>query len=221
MLTVATVLRTGPEYRPYHVQTLRDGVAKYLTIPFRFVCLTDYPFHQIGAGMELIPLKHGWPGWWSKIELFAKGVLEGPVLYLDLDTIPCGSLDEIALGHRFTMLQNFWRADRVGSGVMAWRIDMSQIYEAFKLAPQFHMAEFNDANKWGDQAFILKHAPMDPERFQTKFPDRIVSYKMHCRPGMDPKNPTPGETRVPEGASLICFHGQPRPWTTPLWKAFL
>lgn len=118
-----------------------------------------------------------------------------------------GSLDAIVLGHRFTVLQNFWadayrEPGRIGSGLMAWDCDLSGIYESFRHDADRYLAEYKTKAKWGDQGFIKDHAPVEPERWQTKCPGRIVSFKKHVRPSRG----------VPAGASVVCFHGQPRPW---------
>ncbi len=41
-----------------------------LKLHHRFVCLSD-----VDVPCERIFLKHGWPGWWSKVELFSEVVL--------------------------------------------------------------------------------------------------------------------------------------------------
>jgi len=216
LLTILCVLRSGGDYKKSHVEHLWRGLSENLSIPFRFLCLTDL------AGVaddkfSIVPLRHNWPGWWSKIELFRKD-WGGPAVYFDLDTIPCGALDDLTVGHRFTMLQNFWRPDRVGSGMMAWDCDLSAIYQKFALSPEPFMRDFSTSARWGDQAFILENTPIKPELWQKKFPGRVVSYKLHCRLGVDPHSPEPGSTiRIPNGASIICYHGLPRPWMTPLW----
>lgn len=201
MLTVACVLKSGGDYKPSHVAALRDGVARNLQPSHRFVCLTD-----MKVECEALPLD-GWPGWFSKISLFKAGQFEGPVLYFDLDTIIVGSLDPVALGHKFTVLENFWRPDRIGSGMMAWDCDLSRIYTDFLGNPARFMDQYRTPDKWGDQAFIKDHTPVEPERWQKKFPGKVVSYKMHVR----------DTGRVPEGAAVCCYHGRPRPWETSLW----
>jgi hypothetical protein len=205
MLTFACVLRSGGDYTPAHVAHLRDSVARHLKMPHRFVCLSD-----VDVPCERIALIHNWSGWWSKIELFRPCIFEGPVMFADLDTIAVGSMDDLALGHRFTVLSNFWSADRIGSGLMAWNMDASSIYHAFLRGPERFMREYRTTEKWGDQGFIFAHAPTAFDRWQRKFPGRIVSWKMHCK-----------NERVPGTASIVCFHGKPRPWTTPLWTSSL
>lgn len=211
MLTVACVLRSGGEFKPSHVAHLRDGVARNLRMAHRFVCLTD-----MSVDCEMVPLRNNWPKWWPKLELFHPD-MPRPVLYFDLDTLTVGELNSIALGHRFTVLENFWAQDRIGSGMMAWDCDLSSIYNAFAKAPQRFMREYVTQEKWGDQGFIKAHTPVEPERWQRKHPGKVVSYKGHCRPGVPMKSPAIVPPYIPEGASVICYHGKPRPWATPLW----
>jgi hypothetical protein len=92
MLTVACVYWKGnfkgkEIYSADWVVKLQRLVEKNLSIPHRFVCLsnTDVP-------CERIPLEHNWPGWWSKIELFRPELFDDRVLYLDLDVIPLTDL---------------------------------------------------------------------------------------------------------------------------------
>lgn len=89
-LTVACVYWKGEfrkrekVYSPKWVERLQAMVKKNLSIPHRFVCLSN-----VDVPCERIPLSHShtWPGWWSKIELFTPGLFKGRVLYLDLDLV--------------------------------------------------------------------------------------------------------------------------------------
>jgi hypothetical protein len=210
MLYVACVLRSGGDYRPEHVFALAAGVRRHLSLPYRFVVLSDLGDAVSRPGIEVVPIPEMWPGWWSKISLFRPGLFDGPVFYADLDTIIVGELDSLVLGHRFTVLRNFWKDKNIGSGLMAWDTDLSAIYRKFALAPKKYINEYRTAEKWGDQAFILNNTPTPMDRWQLKHPGRICSYKRDIvrRRGV-----------VPESTSVICFHGQPRPWATPLWRA--
>ena len=58
-------------------------------------------------------------GWWNKLYLFKPGVLEGRVLYIDLDTVIVGDLDPLAqYDGRFAILRDLFRPQHYGSGVM-------------------------------------------------------------------------------------------------------
>lgn len=192
MLTVACVLKSGGIYDATWVARLRDGVARHLPLPHRFVCLSD-----VDVPCERIPLEHNWPGWWSKIELFK---LRGQVLYFDLDTAIVGDISEIAECARsngLTMLRDFYALDHLGSGVMAWGDDASALYNVFSRNPDESMKVRRA--RMGDQAFIEEtFGEENIWRWQDFVGDQIVSYKVHCRNG------------VPPNARVICLHGQPK-----------
>jgi 2-polyprenyl-3-methyl-5-hydroxy-6-metoxy-1,4-benzoquinol methylase len=208
-LTVACVLKSGGCYTGQYVETMRNMVARNLTLPHRFVCLTD-----MGAMPGSEKLQHGMPGWWSKLELFR---LEGPVLYFDLDTVIVGNLDRLGRAvmalpeNTMQMLTPFNPKRRQdgewASGVMAWHGDFRHLLEA---APTNLKDPFYAG--W-DQVYIfqslLKHGvPISAVNDGAK----IYSYKRHCRSG------------VPQDAEVVCFHGNARPhlaresWVQENWR---
>jgi hypothetical protein len=210
-LTVACVLRSGGIYDASWVGKLQRGVARHLTLPHRFVCLSD-----LEVPCEAIPLVTDWPGWWAKLELFRPGLFPGRVLYFDLDTVVVGSLDAIAAyPHRFTMAHEFWRPRQYCSTAMAW--DGARDWG---IAQGFNIAlaeEYRNYNKIGDQAFIedsltLRGIPIDA--FRDLFGERsIASYKAHhC------------QRAPPADAAVVAFHGRPKPhefergWVAELWR---
>lgn len=81
--------------RPYDedwVLRLRNMVSNNLSYPFKFFCISNIDMSEV----NYIKLKHNYPGWWSKVELFRQDLpLSGRCLYLDLDTLIVGDLDEI------------------------------------------------------------------------------------------------------------------------------
>jgi hypothetical protein len=195
VITVACVLRSGNVYTPEWVDALQKGVTRYLSEPFSFCALSDLP------GFE--PLRERWPRWWAKLELFRPGLFTGPVLYLDLDTVVVGDLGDLArYAGAFAMLSSFYRPLLAQSGVMAWNPgpETAALWETFSEAPDWWMRHY-----YGDGDFLHAHAK--PERLQELFPGQIVSYKKHARQG------------PPDGARVVCFHGQPRPHEAPGWVA--
>lgn len=191
-MQVACVLKSGPEYTPDHLYRMVDAVLAH-NPEMRIVCLTDCEIHH--PGITAVPLLHGWKGWWSKIELFRPGVLTGPTLYLDIDTVVTGPLDGVPVGD-FTMLACVYRGGDVGSGIMGWTRTPTWIYDAFLADPERYMRLYKTTARWGDQAFIRDHLGSAPKTFGKQF----RSYKVHCRRG------------VPEGTKVVYFHGTPRPW---------
>ncbi len=212
-ITVACVLRSGGIYTPEWVDRLQRGVAGHLSLPHRFVCLSD-----MDVACTRIPLRSSWPGWWAKIELFQPGLFRGTVLYLDLDVIVTGSLDTIASHeHTFTMAHDYYRPHHKCSTAMAWRgEDKHGIYERFESAP----ALFQRSYRWkqgrgilGDQAFIedvLTRRGVPIDTFSELFGERsVASYKVHrCH------------SKPPAEAAVVVFHGKPKPHTiTEGWVA--
>lgn len=96
MLTVACVYWQGEFrdreklYSPEWVEKLKNMVERNLTIPHRFVCLSN-----VEVPCERIPLERNWPGYWSKMELFKPGQFDDRVLYLDLDVVILDNLEPI------------------------------------------------------------------------------------------------------------------------------
>lgn len=212
MRTIACVLHTGAfrnrravlRYRPNHVQWLQRMIQRFVKVPHRFVCLSNVDV----PGVEVIPLRDNFPGWWSKIELFRE--FEN-AFYLDLDTVVVGDITEmVEYPHKFTVLQKLStpKSGNMNSGVLAWGGDYSYIYHEFSKNPQKYIAECVTSDNWGDQGFIQgvqrKHGGW--ETFQELFPDRIVSHKINMKQRGNP----------PKGCSIVCFHGQPKPWDRKL-----
>jgi hypothetical protein len=147
----------------------------------------------------------------NKLALFRPGVFaEGErVLYLDLDTVITGSLDDIAAyDGEFAMLEDVIYPGQWGSGIMAWRggfgADLWEAYEA---------AGFPEV-PGGDQAWIMGRAMqsgLKPDLLQDLYPGQIASYKMS------------GGVLAPQ-TRVVCFHGVPRPheietgWVPALWS---
>lgn len=201
-LTVVCVLKSGGEYTTKHVAALAEHTHAFLKRPHRFLCLTDRVKDVKDKGIDAAPLVRDWAGWWSKICLFAPDVITGPAFYMDLDVRPVGQLDDIVLGHSFTMCDDFLSHGNYNSSVMAWDEDLSSIFYDFDRHPGKYMQEYRKRGKWGDQDFITHHSPVVPERMQEIHPGSVVSYKAD----VVKRGSVPPDTRI------VAFHGKPKPW---------
>jgi hypothetical protein len=164
-------------------------VGKYLP-GWDFVCLSDQPLQ-----CKTEPIEHMWPGWWSKMELFK---IKGPCLYFDLDTIllaDCRHWASRVVKEEFVVLRDFYRGKHnklsMGSGVMAWRDNVSYILEKYKQNPTFE-------HQFGDQGFLEQATTA---QYIQDFTSSVVSYKTHILEGYPL-----------DKATVVCFHGEPRPW---------
>jgi hypothetical protein len=173
------------KYTPENVKWLKKQVHKFHP-ELRFVCLSDVNVD----GVETIPLKHGWPGWWSKIELYKYSNL----FYLDLDVVitqPFKHLFKIpgvVSAPRFSSLR---KSSKINSSVMSWEKAPIHLYNLFNENPKKWMKTF-----LGDQDFLGAFAT-EIQTFEDHFPGFIGSYRK-----MDNKE-TP--------AGIVCFNGKYKP----------
>ena len=58
----------------------------------------------------------------------------------------------------------------------------------------------------GDAVWIRENV-YNYDYLQDDFPGKLVSYKADCL------NKETGKVNIPAGASIVCFHGKPRPHT--------
>ncbi len=210
MITVACVWKTGGDFDDYgheYVDRLRKACATHLKLNHNFRCLTDAEDSLAGV-CETASIQHCWPGWWSKVELFAH--FTGPTIYFDLDTIIKGDITPLAEFVQspvsvFAMINDVGRYTRPASGVMAWKGDFSWLTENFD--PDVAIPFYSDAARgsaggpWGDGGYIDDCLGPKPEILQEHVPGMIVSYK-----GQSP------EER--KDAAIVCYHGPPRPHET-------
>lgn len=213
MTTVVLIYKTGGDYTPLDVARLARALRRNLTVPYKIVCMTDdAPAILRTATVDgIITLNHDLPGWWSKLELFK---VHGPVLYIDLDTVIVGNIDVLALiiaefGPKdLLMLRGFYKQDQC-SGIMGWNANMHWIFDKFAK----HRSEFiQRAMRWdnkmyrGDQEWLS--AVVTPRLNVSMAQDvqpGIISYKV------DVKSQDRINSCLPEDASIVCFHGKPRP----------
>lgn len=182
MITVACVLRSGGCYDAVDVAHLCETDS-------RFVCLTD-----MSVPCRAVPLRHDWPGWWAKIELFNPDLIRGDILYFDLDTMFTGPIDDFMTMREPTILRDFYRLNGLQSSMMFIpHAAKREIWEAFTTDPIGNMSRHKVD---GDQGFLEEHWIDKAIRWQDVFPGKIVSYKVHGK--------TPD-------ARVVIFHGRPKP----------
>ena len=165
MLTVACVLRkAGGAYDEKWVMRLKKNVAKHLTIPHKFVCLTNMKNMEI-PGVEIQQLTEMWPGWWSKVELFSPGRFDGPVLYMDLDMMAIGNMDGLINPYKSLVMLRDCPAFREvsNSGLMYFDPTKHKFLEvifrelqarSFQIMKDY--SGVNGVTMFGDQGFIEK-----------------------------------------------------------------
>ncbi|RUX36943.1 hypothetical protein EOA33_35205, partial [Mesorhizobium sp. M4A.F.Ca.ET.050.02.1.1] len=167
MKTVACVLRSGGEYAPRHVARLLDQVTEHLP-GAKFRCFSDINV----PGVEVIPLRYGWPGWWAKMELF-RPELPDDWLFFDLDTSIIGSLADMAAVDGPVIMRDVVDPSILQSAIMAIPQSIkAAVWEAFTAAPADHMRRFAEG---GDQSFIESCRWVDWRLWQDICPGQLCS----------------------------------------------
>ncbi len=195
-----------------YVNNLFDMVTRHLPDgPFKFQCFTDNT-DGLEPRIETRALSGNIRGWWNKLYLFKKGLFPDgeTVLFLDLDTLITGPLDDIVkYTGDFAILRDFYHPKRYGPGVMLWKAgEHSRIWESYEAAGCPTDLPLGDLS-WINKCFSEWN--YKPDILQDIFPAQVCSYKVHAKNG------------VPEGANIVCFHGLPRPhevegWVADVWK---
>ena len=213
-------MKWGSLYGPDYVNVLRRAVAANLAKEHQFVCLTDdaegldpetkvYPLPDFKFG----PGEFAFGGW-PKLSVFSQDLygLKGRALFIDLDTVILGPLDDLFEIPGGVVLIREW--PRLGDYLKVRREirGMSSIF-AFTLGSETHLLTDYLADPTSarasvrhEQAWITAHAK--DLRF---WPDGlIVSFKktLMAPPILNrfrPPDPPPADARV------LVFHGVPRP----------
>lgn len=199
-------VKWGTKYGAEYVNNLAAMVARNLSVAHKFICYTDD-----ATGLVLGVVVKGLPGnvtgWWNKLYPFLNE--KDRCLYIDLDTVITGNLDKMAAySGPFACLRDFLRTDGLGSGVMMWNGDHSDIW--FKWLQAGKPEKISGSDTIGDQAWIER---MRPKADRIQDMHAVYSYKLHCRGW------------PPAGAKMVCFHGKPRPhevtrgWVGLFWNA--
>ena len=182
MINVACVLRSGGKvgYDAAWVAKLQRAVERNLSHPHRFVCLSD-----CAVPCERVALEDVGKGFWSKVQLFKPDLFTGPVLYLDLDTVICSSLDTIVERIKDQKFVMWYEADKKihSSAFMWWHGDYSHLWELYQQhAPEYWAGLYSSPPLYGDQALISEHVD------HTLLTDHCPSHWFHIASHRDNNN---------------------------------
>lgn len=211
--TITTILKNGGEYNETHVHALQT-MCKTHAPNYNFQCLTD-----MKPNCPTIPLTQGWPGWWSKIEIFR---LTEPTFYLDLDTIITNNIESLiqkTTHYNFTILRD-WKPHHnrqnktttsrklFNSALITFNTPQTHIYNTLKENPNHYMTEYK-----GDQEYIQDHfiehqtTPITHNNYSYAYTNdltkKIANYK---------HDTNDGKINDPNQHHIIIFQGHPRPW---------
>ena len=90
----------------------------------------------------------------AKVELFRPGLFSGPVLYLDLDTIICGDITDIAAATDPLLITWDMQHGWINSSFVRWSVDLSFVYDALCADPPASCGTIESGGLWGDQGLL-------------------------------------------------------------------
>lgn len=184
-------------YNKEWVEKLKNSIERNYKRPYKFFCLSN-----IDVGKGTIPLRHNWPGWWSKIELFRPDLFKGPVLYLDLDIIIYSNFERLVSSlddHKFYMLEGQSKKGIPNSSMMYWSGDHSYIYTEFLNNTNKIKNNYRAGRKLGDQGFIFDS--LKDVKFMNQLYPEYFSWKHQI----------PKHTKFLDTASFLIFIGKEKP----------
>ncbi len=212
-------LKWGKLYSCEYVNKLYRGVKKHLDRPFRMVCFTDDP-SGVDPAVEcrpidpLVVVPRLANNIMLKITLLHSHTgLKGPTLFLDLDVIIMGSLDDLFdyKPDRFCMIHNWvaWRKqllrprpDIGNSSVVRFMPGTcDHALDRFIEDPDHAYNDFPT-----EQAFMTDCMRQRRDYWPA---DWVHSFKHHCKP-IFPLNLLLAP-RVKPGIRILVFHGRPNP----------
>jgi hypothetical protein len=198
-----------------YVNNLYHGVKRFANQPFKFICFSNETMLDIPNNIEIrhFPI-YSQKGVLPRLYMFSKeaGLFGHQVLCLDLDLVITGKLDTLMnYRGRFCTRASFQDSSKVDGDIMSFqanRMNEIMFWDSF-LKDIERVEEYTQgqerkwmqliAGDWGD-------------RWIT--PGEIVSYRRHARDWEE----------VPEGVSIVSFHGHPRPhqvskkWVREYWE---
>lgn len=199
-----------------YVNKLFRGVQKHLSLPHRFICMTNEKQEYFDDGIETIPLNApSWRGCLPKVSMFDSTLnLKGQVLSLDIDVVIVGSLNDMASCRKPFIVRSSFRppydldGDIVGFNVGDFNTE--QVWLPLKLNPQKV-----EKITGGRERFWYRHVlNKDMDTWQNIYPGQLLSYKNHLQNGVP----------LPENARIVSCHGRPRPhqltedWAIENWR---
>lgn len=218
----------GTAYGPDYVNRLWSMVQRNTSAPVRFVCFTDDP-RGIRPEVECYPCPEvDIPSpkrdrGWRKLSLWAPTLpgLTGRVLFLDLDIVITGRLDDFFTYRPdadFCVIRNWTHPDRRIGNTSVYRFDVGSRPEVLHRFLQQHatiLAAFPNSQTW------VSHCLHDAIHF---WPDEWCrSFKRHCVPRGPLRWIRPPS--LPSGVRIVAFPGQPNPhdaaagrWPAPWFK---
>ncbi len=209
-------LKWGDLYGAEYVNRLYSMVARHLQGSFRFICFTE-DARELRAEIEIQPLpEFEEPPWeyarfcsaWRKLALLQQGLadLQGKVLFLDLDVVIVGSLDELfSFSEHFAMIENWYQPGRGQASAFCFEAGRyHELLDRYQADPIRYLKQYGTEQAYlSGELLAAKQLAFFPAQW-------FQSFKKHCMPGALGRL-LARPNRLPAEAKVIVFHGRPNP----------
>lgn len=212
----------GDAYDWQYVDRLYNMLGRHITRPIKLHVYTEasrpVPEPYIKHSLTDWQIAGPKQAWWYKMQLFDPQSHCGPLLYFDLDVVIVSNIDWIWQQNPtcFWSIKDFkylWRPAHTGTNtsIMWWDTRVfSYVWN------EFNQANFKEILRHyrGDQDYVNEIvSPKQRRYFGT---DKVLSWRWQClNGGYNFKQriyfqPDSG-TQIPRSASVLIFHGHPKP----------
>ncbi|HPY39979.1 MAG TPA: glycosyltransferase, partial [Thiolinea sp.] len=207
-------MKWGSKYGANYVNTLYAMIARNISFDFQLTCFTD-DATGIDSRVQIrelpaLELPQGAPErGWNKLTTLQNhlGGLRGDVLFLDLDVVIVGNIDEFfSYPAKFAIIRDAKLQRRMIGNSSVYRFEVGR-YEAVLEKFRQQYAEIQQTFR-NEQAY-LSHEIQQRGELSFWREAWCPSFKYHCM------QPWPlayfQDAKIPAGAKIIIFHGHPEP----------
>ncbi len=206
-------VKWGTKFGPEYVNRLYKMVEKNLTIPHRFVCLTNEP-EGIDKEIEVRPFftldDSGLPEKaWKKLGLFTDKLadIEGRALFLDLDVVILKNIDDFfKVEGEFVIIKDWdFKKDIIGNSSV-FRFEVNKHKDIIE---NFYKEGKDIRKRYRNEQAFLSYQMYKKGILSYWDKSWCVSFKRNCLRRF-PLNyfQVPKE---PKDAKILVFHGRPNP----------
>ena len=211
----------GKLYDWEYVERLYRAITRNLSRPFNLHVFTEasrpVPDHMIKHPLIDWGFEGAKQGWWYKLQLFNINNHRGPLLYFDLDTVIVDCIDWIVDLPTNVLwapkdFKYLWRPSHNGINSSVLWFDTMAFYDVYR---QFAMQDVKTVSRRypGDQDYLNEY--IIPKRRRFFDPAHVRSWRWECHDGgfdfRRRTNRRPGTGTETLGASIMVFHGNPKP----------
>ena len=216
------VLKHGSKYSAEYVNKMYKMVARNITLPFKFYCLTEDPSGLLpNINIIDLPKQIAVSGWWFKPYIFSSDIdIDGTILYIDLDMVICDNIDKLFTfaPKEYCVLRDFTRSmrpnwERYNSSLI--KFEKGQLDFVWK---RFQRDSINIMRKhFGDQDYLWEvtqgQARLWPDHWIRSWKWEVRSDRKYA-PGGSKGNrtfDTIEDCIAPNECCIVAFHGDPNP----------